>query len=171
MRANLFGRAQCVVGDMTSHGGVIISGNPFHTWHDISIARQGDLVTCPKCPPHIFKIAEGLAMWVSDDQPVATEGHRTTCGAELIAQAAPADMVSAHTAFANGCGFDQQFHLHDLDGHPIPDMPYKITAADGTIYRGTTDPNGRTERVFTTEAKGLNIEPDMDRLIENNREG
>ncbi|WP_269509135.1 PAAR domain-containing protein [Burkholderia sp. IMCC1007] len=153
---------------MTSHGGVVISGNPSHTWRGIPIARQGDLVTCPKCPPHIFRIAEGLAMSISDDQPMATEGHRTGCGAVLVAQTAPAHAVSSHTAFANGCGCDEQFILHDLNDNPIPDMPYKITAADGTVYRGTTDINGRTERVFTVEAKSLSIGPDVDQLFENN---
>ncbi|WP_311767166.1 PAAR domain-containing protein [Burkholderia cepacia] len=165
MRASLIGRAQCVVGDMTSHGGVVISGNQFHTWNDIPIARQGDLVTCPKCPPHIFKIAEGLETSISDDRPMAVEGHRTTCGAVLIARTAPANMVSAHTAFANGCGYDEQFILRDLDGHPIPGMPYKITAADGTVYRGTTDMHGRTERVICVETQSLTIEPDMDWLL------
>lgn len=111
MLADLFGRAQSVVGDMTSYGGVVISGNPFHRWSGILIARQGDLVTCPKCPPRIFKIAEGLAMAISDGQPMATDGHKTTCEAVLIAETAPANMVSAHTAFANGCGCDEQFVL------------------------------------------------------------
>ncbi|WP_153101556.1 PAAR domain-containing protein [Paraburkholderia hayleyella] len=168
MRVNLFGRAQSVLGDMTSHGGVVISGNPSHTWHGIPIARQGDLVTCPKCPPHIFKIAEGLVMSLSGDQPMATEGHKTTCGAVLIAQTASANIVTAHTAFANGCGYDEQFILHDLDDNPISEMPYKITAADGSVYRGITDINGRTERVFSIDTQGLTIEPDFNRLLANN---
>lgn len=171
MRANLFGRAQCIVGDMTSHGGVVISGSPSHTWHGIPIARQGDIVTCPKCPPHIFKIAKGLSMSISDDQPMATEGHKTTCGAVLIAQTAPANIASAHTAFANGRGWDEQFILHDLNGNPIPEMPYKIKAEDGSIYRGTTDINGCADRVFSSEAQTLTIEPDMGWPLENSREG
>ncbi|RUJ58002.1 PAAR domain-containing protein [Pseudomonas aeruginosa] len=171
MRANLFGKAQSIVGDVTSHGGVVISGNPTHTWNNIPIARQGDLVTCPKCPPHIFKIAEGLAMATSNGQPMAAEGHKTTCGAVLIAQSAPANMVSAHTAFANGSGCDEQFVLQDSDGNPIPQMPYKITVADGSVYRGVTDIDGRTERVISAETQGLVIEPDMDRLLSTSNKG
>lgn len=101
---------------------------------------------------------------------MAADGHKTTCGAVLIAQTAPANAITAHTAFANGCGCDEQFILHDLDSNPIPEMPYKITTSDGAIYRGITDINGRTERIFSVEAKSLSIEPDMDRLFDNNQE-
>ncbi|MBN3788747.1 PAAR domain-containing protein [Burkholderia sp. Ac-20353] len=167
VRTNLSGRAQCVVGDMTSHGGVVVSGSPFHTWNGSPIARLGDTVTCPKCPPHIFKIAEGMADCIDNTLPMAAERHRTTCGAELIARTAPASLVSAHTAFANGSGFDEQFIVHDLDGNPIPEMPYKITTEDGTIIRGITDMDGRTDRVFTAETQRLTIEPDMDQLLPN----
>ncbi|WP_373873529.1 PAAR domain-containing protein [Pseudomonas protegens] len=168
MRVNLFGRAQSVVGDITSHGGVVISGNPSHRWNNIPIARQGDLVTCPKCPPHIFKIVEGFTMARSDGQLMAADGHKTACGAVLIAQTAPAATVSAHTAYANGRGCDEQFVLHDSDGNPIPQMPYKITAADGSIYRGVTDVNGCTDRIMSAETQSLTIEPDMDSLLEHN---
>jgi len=43
-------------------------------------------VTCPKCEPHIFEIAEGCNDSLDFGAPVALEGHKTTCGAVLIAQ-------------------------------------------------------------------------------------
>ncbi|AKM43063.1 hypothetical protein NL30_24930 [Burkholderia contaminans] len=101
---------------------------------------------------------------------MATEDHLTTCGAKLIARAAPASLVIAHTAFASGSGYDEQFILHDLDGNPIPDMPYKITTADDEVIRGITDINGRTDRVISTEALGLSIEPDMDHVLTSHSE-
>lgn len=60
-RLNLFGRSQILLGDMTSHGGVVVSGSPTNTWHGVAVARMKDVVWCPRCPPHLFEIAEGLA--------------------------------------------------------------------------------------------------------------
>jgi len=90
-RATLNGKAQIVVGDTTSHGGKVLSGSPSSTWSDaeIPIARKGDPVTCPLCAPHLFEIAEGLDGCDDFGQLMAVEGHKTTCGAILIAQPAP----------------------------------------------------------------------------------
>ncbi|RQT54152.1 PAAR domain-containing protein [Burkholderia cepacia] len=77
-RANLHGQAQIVVGDATSH----VEG---------SNCPQGDQVTCPLCAPHLFEIAEGMTGCQDFGQPMALEGHKTTCDAVLIAQPAPND--------------------------------------------------------------------------------
>jgi uncharacterized Zn-binding protein involved in type VI secretion len=89
-RTNIHGRKQIVVGDTTSHGGKVISGSPSSTWGpaEIPIARKGDRVTCPLCAPHIFEIAEGLEGCEDFGQLMAVDGHKTTCGATLIAQPA-----------------------------------------------------------------------------------
>lgn len=89
MRATVGGKAQIVVGDTTSHGGRVMSGSPSSTWSRarIPIARKGDKVTCPQCEPHIFEIAEGSPDSQDFGAPIALEGHKTTCGAVLIAQA------------------------------------------------------------------------------------
>ena len=86
-RATVGGKAQIVVGDTTSHGGRVISGSPSSTWSraEIPIARKGDKVTCPICEPHLFEIAEGCDGSLDFGGPVALEGHKTTCGAVLIA--------------------------------------------------------------------------------------
>ncbi|MDR5744453.1 PAAR domain-containing protein [Caballeronia sp. LZ029] len=91
-RATMNGSAQIVVGDTTSHGGRVISGSPSSTWSraEIPIARKGDKVTCPKCAPHLFEIAQGHEGSLDFGAPVALEGHVTTCGAVLIARLADA---------------------------------------------------------------------------------
>ncbi|MDR5736936.1 MULTISPECIES: PAAR domain-containing protein [unclassified Caballeronia] len=88
-RATMNGRAQIVVGDTTSHGGKVVSGSPSSTWSraEIPIARKGDKVTCPQCDPHVFTIAEGCEDSLDFGEPIPLEGHKTTCGAVLIAQA------------------------------------------------------------------------------------
>lgn len=88
-RTTVCGARIIVVGDKTSHGGVVVSGSPLSFWgpSDIPIARKGDKVTCPKCKPHIFMIAEGTQQFIdtAGSMPVALEGHKTSCGAVLIA--------------------------------------------------------------------------------------
>ncbi|MDN7491652.1 hypothetical protein QZM35_28425 [Burkholderia sp. AU45274] len=37
--------------------------------------RIGDIVTCPECSPHIFKVAQGVASFTDNELPVATEDH------------------------------------------------------------------------------------------------
>ena len=81
------GRAQILVGDTTSHGGVVISGSPTTTAQGRPIARVGDMVTCPLCKPHVFPIVEGLSMFTDNYMAVALQGHKTACGATLIAAA------------------------------------------------------------------------------------
>jgi uncharacterized Zn-binding protein involved in type VI secretion len=78
-----------VVGDLTSHGGRVITGSETHTIGDKPIARLFDLVDCPqKYPdgrPHgINKIIEAHPTFMIGDKRVALHGHRTECGCTLI---------------------------------------------------------------------------------------
>lgn len=98
------GRPFIVVGDKTSHGGTVISGDQTFLVHGKAVARVGDLTTCPKCKG-TFPITSGAADMKSMGQAPARDGDRTACGATLIAsqgvathsegktvgQAAPAD--------------------------------------------------------------------------------
>jgi uncharacterized Zn-binding protein involved in type VI secretion len=75
-----------VVGDKTSHGGVVISGAPATTTGGISIARVGDKVTCPK-KGHggVTVIVTGDPTCIIDGKAAARHGDKTACGASLIA--------------------------------------------------------------------------------------
>jgi uncharacterized Zn-binding protein involved in type VI secretion len=90
-RATFNAKAQILLGDTTTHGGVVISGSPTNSWNGIPVARQGDQVICPLCSPHIFVITEGLPQQTDTAAklPLAVEGHLTGCGATLMAVAAP----------------------------------------------------------------------------------
>lgn len=155
-RSNLYGRAQVLVGDTTTHGGVVLAGSPYSSWHGIPIARKGDTVSCPRCPPHIFQIAEGLDQMRDYELPMSGEGHKTTCGAALIAKAAPASARGAAIA-ANGkvpadhgLPFDRFFLVRDrATGLGKPGVPYRITLADGGEVLGVTDERGHTAKVYS----------------------
>jgi len=74
------------VGDPTSHGGKVIGSSAAHfTVDGKAVACLGDQCTCP-IPGHgVGNIIEGEARHTVDGVPVAYEGHKTSCGATLIA--------------------------------------------------------------------------------------
>lgn len=81
------GKGFIVQGDKTSHGGSVIGGSfGSKTGNNGNqpIARQGDMVACPRCKG-IFPIAEGDASLIVDGAPAAYDGCKTACGATLIA--------------------------------------------------------------------------------------
>lgn len=74
------------LGDETSHGGKVVEVTATHiTVEGIAVARVGDLCSCPVKGHDDCKIAEGNPGHVIDGIPVAYDGHKTTCGATLIA--------------------------------------------------------------------------------------
>ena len=86
-RIKLYGKPRIRVGDTTTHGGVVVTGSATLTEDGIPVARKGDTVTCPRCKPHVFVIAEGFENCLDHGVPVAAEGHKTTCGAQLVSAA------------------------------------------------------------------------------------
>lgn len=73
------------LGDPTSHGGKVTSATSRLNIMGIDVARKGDTCSCP-IPHHTnCTIAEGDPKHTIDGIPVAYEGHKTSCGASLIA--------------------------------------------------------------------------------------
>lgn len=151
MRSNLYGKPQSLRGDKTSHGGVVVSGSTTNTWHGIPVVRKGDKVYCPRCKPHFFEVAEGLANCTDTNAalPMATEGHPTTCGAVLIAEQASSSQIAAALSLLNGTGFDQQIKFRTPEGRLLADLFYVITLSDDQKIHGKTDANGQSDRLFT----------------------
>ncbi|MEQ4280974.1 type VI secretion system tip protein VgrG [Pseudomonas syringae] len=59
--------------------------------------------------------------------------------------------------------FHEQFRLFASDGEQaLAGMPYKITAASGKVWKGTTDSQGFTERVYTAAPEELSLIYDME---------
>ncbi|OWY27440.1 PAAR domain-containing protein [Herbaspirillum robiniae] len=76
-------RSFIVVGDKTSHGGTVITGDQSFLLYGKAVARVGDLTTCPKCKG-TYPIISGAGDMNSLGQAPAREGDRTACGATLI---------------------------------------------------------------------------------------
>lgn len=73
------------LGDATSHGGKVIEASPTAFIHGIAVARKGDACVCPIKGHAICVIAEGDPCVLVGGIPVAFNGHKTSCGATLIA--------------------------------------------------------------------------------------
>ncbi len=72
------------MGDRTSHGGTVISGDMTWEVYGKAVARVGDLTVCPKCKG-VFAIITGADDLTGFGQAVARHGDKTACGATLIA--------------------------------------------------------------------------------------
>ncbi|MGA3679049.1 PAAR domain-containing protein [Pseudomonas graminis] len=72
------------LGDLTTHGGVVLQAFPQTDLNGKPIAGVGHNVSCPLCKG-IFPIAEGSSTYTVDGIPVALDGMKTACGAALIA--------------------------------------------------------------------------------------
>lgn len=77
-----------LLGDATDHGGKVISASPNSFVDGRAIARRGDACVCPRRGHHHCVIVEGDPAVLIDGIPVAFEGHKTSCGATLIASTA-----------------------------------------------------------------------------------
>ena len=74
------------LGDSTSHGGNVVKVTATHfTVDGIAVARVGDVCSCPVKGHDNCTVAEGDPHHVIDGIAVAYEGHKTTCGATLVA--------------------------------------------------------------------------------------
>jgi uncharacterized Zn-binding protein involved in type VI secretion len=72
------------MGDRTSHGGTVISGDMTWEVYGKAVARVGDMTVCPKCKG-VFAITTGADDLTGFGQAVARHGDKTACGATLIA--------------------------------------------------------------------------------------
>ncbi|MFX1674994.1 PAAR domain-containing protein [Paraburkholderia sp. A2WS-5] len=70
------------VGDLLSHGGHVEAGAPNYTVMGRSVARKGDACLCALHGEVV--IADGDDSFEVDGAAAAFEGHKASCGAELI---------------------------------------------------------------------------------------
>lgn len=82
-------RKLITLGDITTHGGAVISGSTKHLLNGRPVARKGDRVACPMLYPDgrphgVNTIVEGDSGFLVGGTPAALDGHRTECGCQLI---------------------------------------------------------------------------------------
>lgn len=164
-------RAIVRIGDKTTHGGTVVSGDQTYIVHGKQVARVGDKVACPTCLG-VYPIVSGASN-VFSRTPIARHDDVTACGAKLIAsqytttiddgeQESKALMstvqqlvTSTNEEEENNSGTNAKssikFQAIDPDtGEIIPECPYVLTRINGAQHGGITDKNGFTEEVITT---------------------
>lgn len=171
-------RPVIVVGDRTSHGGVVITGSPFTDVDGKAVARIGDKVTCPqKGHGSVTTIVTGDLTAIIDGQPVARHGDKTACGATLISSQilTYVDNQSTVSHSSSGNSFAQsaatgdrvasdslrheiQFQALDAEtGKPAPHSPYVVTREGGARTEGVTDGNGLTEIIKADKPEDVSV--------------
>ena len=78
------GAFQARLGDITSHGGVIISGAARTLVNGRPVARLGDLHVCPIAFHGITPIVTGSLDTLTEGRPNARVGDKTACGAQIL---------------------------------------------------------------------------------------
>lgn len=78
-------RAVIRLGDHTSHGGQVVSASARMVIDGIPVALWGDHCSCPIDGHDSCVICEGEPGAIVDGRPLALEGHKTSCGATLMA--------------------------------------------------------------------------------------
>ena len=68
----------------------------------------------------------------------------------------PASLNTPPVTFPQGYG--AVYGLQDEEGNPIPLTEYRITTAEGIVYTGISDENGKTTAVYTAVPNQMNIE-------------
>lgn len=72
------------IGDSTSHGGKVVTGEDGSTVMGRAVACVGDRCTCPKSGHNDCVIIEGDQSVLVNGRAVAFDGHKISCGATLI---------------------------------------------------------------------------------------
>jgi uncharacterized Zn-binding protein involved in type VI secretion len=72
------------LGDLTSHGGKVISASVTHSIGGVGIARVGDQIFCPVPGHGVNVIVEGAVTILIGGRMVALHGHHGACGCTLI---------------------------------------------------------------------------------------
>lgn len=76
-----------VIGDTTSHGGKVITGDQTWTVDGIPVARVGDQVWCPQCDKMTTIVSSSFPTLITrNGQPVAYDKDITSCGAVLYSR-------------------------------------------------------------------------------------
>jgi uncharacterized Zn-binding protein involved in type VI secretion len=160
-----------VLGDTTSHGGIVIEGDPFFDTDGKPIALVGHLVTCPKCKSGPFPIISGAPDMICNGRAVARHGDKTACGAMLIsgqmqsqwstesgaANVASSGVSAQPLADRLDGAFDEHFLLVDnASGKPLDGFAYSIAAA-GNEQEGETGADGKTACACSNKPEAVNL--------------
>jgi len=167
-----------VVGDRTSHGGLVVSGDITFTIDGQPVARVGDKVYCPRCKQMTTIATSRFPTTFDLGQMMAYDQDSTSCGALLYSRhnnhagwddGGPEDGIESVPASALAASpgdesdpreplrFREHFVLHDEDGNTVANVPYSVTTGEGNTFNGETDSEGRTSVIWTDSPDAVDV--------------
>jgi len=162
-------RAVICQGDPTSHGGKVLEGNPLMKVGGKAVAHKGHMTFCPQCKG-MFPISEGFDFHHYTGLGTAVDGMKTACGAKLIATqqlvfvadggggGAASTSTEAPETAETEISYGASFRAVDQQtGAPVAGLAYRMVLADGTILRGVTDADGKTQCATSQEADTVEL--------------
>lgn len=168
-----------VLGDRTSHGGTVITADPTWTIDDRPVARVGDKVSCPRCKRTSTIVTSRFPVVIDGGQAATFDQDRTDCGAILYSRhnghsghddgsgqssAAPAPSVIEPDSYIppHAPRFQEHFILRNSEtGDVMPGVAYVVKTAEGQVFEGETDREGRTAVVWTDSALPIDVTADV----------
>jgi len=146
------------VGDKTSCGRTVISGNLTTTVNGRAVACIGDRIDCK----YGCVITTGNHTEIIDGAPMALHGSQTSRGCTCLSgnNDFHGDVQSEEAAAAIPAGADAgiaympetadalnenhwvEFQLVNAQSEPLANQPFRLTDPAGTIFTGTLDQNG-----------------------------
>lgn len=155
-------------GDKAACGGTVVEGHSATNSYGRKLSYCGARMACKK---HCVIVEAHGHFTLPNRQPVPHHGHRTSGGCPLLstlndihglrnesAEHVPASFMEHQGVWVEK-KFDLFFHVkHDKTDKDMGNMPYKITLDDGREFKGVTDNNGHTEKVFSDSARIAKIE-------------
>ncbi len=130
------GKEVVCLGDLTTHGGRVITATAITMYNGIRSARTGDKVSCPRCEGE-HTIMEAMHGYIENGKRMATHGTAVSCGARLVANTAKDESIG-----------NRYFVVVNEDNKPMPMVDYVIIDTDGAEYPGETDENGHTAIIY-----------------------
>jgi uncharacterized Zn-binding protein involved in type VI secretion len=155
-----------VVGNVTSHGGVIQEGESRWLVDGKAAHLAGMSHYCPKCKTISKAIPDQHSLNVFGKLLIVA-GNKSTCGSEYLPQQnlVVVDVTSSNSSSLTSNSnflpsqpyFDEQFILKTDEGELLANIPYTIKMMDGSLKKGVSDSEGKTERIQTEKAETLEI--------------
>ncbi|MES2742472.1 MAG: PAAR domain-containing protein [Pseudomonadota bacterium] len=155
-------------GDKAACGGTVVEGHPAMTSRGRQLTYYGAHMACKK---NCVIVEACIRFTLPNGKSVPHHGHRTSGGCPLLSTLNDIHGLGNESAaqipdsFVEHQGqwvekkFDMFFHVkHEKTGKVMGNMPYKITLDDGSEFKGVTDNNGDTEKVFSDSAQNAKIE-------------
>jgi len=153
------GQATCLA--CKSVGVIAKAGGPRRMNFMGEVALEDDIVICG-CPVHPKLIASLHQTMTYDDQ-AESQGIVPPPAAVVAASAASAPLADAQPA-AQTKRYDEQIKFLLGSGAVLAGAAYTLTLDDGSKITGTTDADGKTERITTREPRTItnaNLQPNQ----------